>query len=304
MTHNELFFEQEDGVLELPPLDEIDKLQHPLLHERDWELIEQERNKSAHTLFLRCIEEVNIADDVVNHTQLYEAGHFCEENGNISQSKDSSEKADSCLFVIDLADEKIVDFNFCKEEIKDSNFDSQVCSTKEASPIESSINLFKTISKASQIKKKTNRAAVAKKLTKTLIEAKEKRSRKWNYSRWGRKEDIEAYDLLSTRADQSNFNIQFVLMHYSTDVKCTEIIDVVTNEKEWKGSTPAFITRIKNLWKNNHFSIRDRKLLRKTGYKMIKNHGKIDYKVLASYFPGKSIESVQNEYNKGFKDLK
>lgn len=123
------------------------------------------------------------------------------------------------------------------------------------------------------------------------------------FLRWGKKEDMNAFNFLSSLCNSVCKDAEIVLNLYQKTPEATEIIESTVEKCSWRRSSELFIKRMLKLCKATSFSVRDRKLMRKTANEMRRKKGYIDLKLIALLFPGKSFESVCQTYKKGFKDL-
>ena len=125
-----------------------------------------------------------------------------------------------------------------------------------------------------------------------------KRYRKFNYMRWGRKEDVILFEKLQTSLKAKKISLAIFSDHISNPSKVeARILEQVMFKAEWKGTLEALVLRIKNLLSNNKLSVREKRLLRQLTSKDAKAKKPINFQKLTTKFPGKTAEALKAAFD-------
>jgi hypothetical protein len=77
------------------------------------------------------------------------------------------------------------------------------------------------------------------------------------------------------------------------------VLHEVARKVSWRGRASKLLNRIRKITKNKKFSVRDAKLLSKLANQQ-KKKGSINLEEISYYFPGKSLQMIEEEYEKIF----
>ena len=109
---------------------------------------------------------------------------------------------------------------------------------------------------------------------------------------------IEIFNNLRKKCNQYEWEISEILEEDSTlSERLAYVFQLWWSESKWKGKPENLLTRLRKMWKWKTFSFRDSKLLSKVARKH-KTGGKVDFKALEYYFPGKSACDIEDQLNK------
>ena len=134
-----------------------------------------------------------------------------------------------------------------------------------------------------------------------------KRAEGVKLARWNREKDREVFAYLD-KILGDRMDLQEFLFDTTTEIKddynqiivCDfrlEILENVGREYDWQNTPYYLFKRLQKLAKNQNFSFRETKLLKKT-IRDVRNIAEVDIKKISSLFPGKSDESIKNECTK------
>lgn len=76
----------------------------------------------------------------------------------------------------------------------------------------------------------------------------------------------------------------------------------IVSETNWKGTKNELLSRMRKVALNSTFSVRDVKLLRKLVNEQ-KRNGYTNFEEVLYYFPGKSLEMIEEKYNEKYSYL-
>ena len=125
------------------------------------------------------------------------------------------------------------------------------------------------------------------------------------FKRWGKREDIEMFKLLRKELKSKNIDEKVFLSSYIKDILddrsqmiedslYSSIMEQLAIDTNWLRTPYHLLLRIYNLVMNQEFSFRDEMLLRRLILSE-SNSDQIDIMEIASSFPGKFMETVDEK---------
>ena len=130
--------------------------------------------------------------------------------------------------------------------------------------------------------------------------SKRRKPRAFGYSRWGREQDSQMFQVLRQICSCQNINIQ----DFWGDVEISEDHEKVLNDLKaqvhWRRGILAMLKRIQKLAKDQSLSVRQKHMLRRLVGKAEKNNTELVVEDIADMFPGKLISTLES----GLNDLK
>ena len=125
------------------------------------------------------------------------------------------------------------------------------------------------------------------------------------FKRWGKREDIEMFKLLRKELKSKNIDEKVLLSSYIKDILgdrsqmiedswYSSIMEQLAIDTNWLRTPYHLLLRIYNLVMNQEFSFRDEMLLRRLILSE-SNSDQIDIMEIASSFPGKFMETVDEK---------
>lgn len=119
-------------------------------------------------------------------------------------------------------------------------------------------------------------------------------SEKGKFTRWGRKDDKEAFQKIIKFCKDNSLSLDEILREQNPQRKnIDDIWDMVAEICDWKRESIHLKLRFQKLYNASKFSVREMKQLKRLVRKQ-KRKGEIDWNYIAYHFPGKTIEGVKN----------
>jgi len=78
-----------------------------------------------------------------------------------------------------------------------------------------------------------------------------------------------------------------------------EILRILECQLQWRSGLHVLLRRIRRVGRNDKFSARQTKLLRKL-VNAQKKQGYIDFEEVHDYFPGKTLDMLESKYNEKY----
>lgn len=114
--------------------------------------------------------------------------------------------------------------------------------------------------------------------------------------RWGKEKDKHVYHALSKHLNNLEISLQdfFQSIPVESDNNL-KILSKVAEDCQWNRTLPNLFKRLRKLYTNTKFSVRDIKALGKLIKRKETVCEQVNYQELCFHFPGKSVDSLKEQ---------
>ena len=119
----------------------------------------------------------------------------------------------------------------------------------------------------------------------------------WLFNRWGNDEDCNLYRHILELVSNNIITINELLsLQRPISLEFKRVLWSIAQETQWRSPTLLLLKRIKRIFNDHRFSVRQIIRLRRIIRKQYK-YKDLDYNTIRLRFPGKSIESITDMCN-------
>lgn len=116
--------------------------------------------------------------------------------------------------------------------------------------------------------------------------------------RWGYSHDVIVFKSLAKTWEENGIPFDRFLSESQPSSEISGILNELLGKYLWKGSLQSYYERINNKLKNQKIPIRNRRLVIGMCKDQLKQHGAINYEMIAAEFPGKTVGTLRNIYER------